>query len=63
MHLQSSQVSLSAASVLRELSEVCSLKGHTLNVTDAVVSPDGQLLATSSADQTIRVWDATPLPE
>jgi WD40 repeat protein len=39
------------------LREVWSLKGHTLNVTDAVFSPDGQRLATSSADRTIRLWD------
>ncbi|HEV3313217.1 MAG TPA: hypothetical protein VG815_22125 [Chloroflexota bacterium] len=39
--------------------EVWSLKGHTLNVTDVVFSPDGQRLATSSVDRTIRVWDLT----
>jgi WD40 repeat protein len=37
--------------------ESFSLKGHTLNVTDAVFSPDGQRLATESADRTIRIWD------
>jgi WD40 repeat protein/serine/threonine protein kinase len=39
--------------------EVWYLKGHTLNVIDAAFSPDGQRLATSSADRTVRVWDLT----
>jgi WD40 repeat protein len=41
------------------LREAWSLQGHTLNVTDAVFSLDGQRLATASADRTIRVWDLT----
>ena len=39
--------------------EIWSLKGHTLNVTDAAFSPDGQRLATSSVDRTVRIWDLT----
>jgi WD40 repeat protein len=35
----------------------CERPGHTLNVTDAVFSPDGRRLATCSPDQTIRLWD------
>lgn len=33
------------------------LKGHTSKVTAAVFSPDGQTLATGSADQSIRLWN------
>jgi len=34
------------------------LRGHTSTVTSARFSPDGLLIATSSRDGTIRVWDA-----
>jgi WD40 repeat protein len=33
------------------------LKGHQARIEDAAFSSDGALLATASADQTIRVWD------
>ena len=33
------------------------LRGHTLAVLDADFSPDGALLATTSADRTARLWD------
>jgi WD40 repeat protein len=32
--------------------------GHTKNVIGAAVAPDGSWLATTSADQTVRIWDA-----
>jgi len=43
----------------KNLRDVWSLQGHTFNVTAVVFSPDGQRLATASADRTIRVWDLT----
>lgn len=37
--------------------ETRSLKGHTVNVLDVAFSPDGQRLATVSADWTVRIWN------
>jgi WD40 repeat protein len=34
------------------------LQGHTARVQDAAFSPNGRLIATGSADQTVCVWDA-----
>lgn len=35
------------------------LRGHANNVTDVTWSPDGQMLASASLDNTICIWDAT----
>ena len=35
------------------------LQGHTNAVSDAVYSPDGKLIATSSFDGTVKIWDST----
>ena len=35
------------------------LRGHTNDVTEVAWSPNGQTLASSSLDGTIRLWDAS----
>ncbi len=37
--------------------EVQKLKGHTRSVTAAAFSHDSQLLASASADRTVRLWN------
>jgi WD40 repeat protein len=39
------------------LEPACVLEGHSGNVCDLAFSPDGQRLATSADDETIRIWD------
>ncbi len=42
--------------------ETLTLKGHTAPVSGLAFSPDGHRLITA-ANMTVRIWDATPLPE
>jgi WD40 repeat protein len=41
--------------------EVRTLRGHTGDVLSVVFSPDGNLLASGSADWTIKLWDISDL--
>ena len=49
-----------AESLLRKalLNDNAILRGHTGNVTNVVYSPDGKLLASTSSDASIRLWDS-----
>jgi WD40 repeat protein len=41
--------------------QLLTLPGHSASVTCALFSPDGQKLFTGGLDDTVRVWDGTPL--
>jgi WD40 repeat protein len=43
--------------------ELLTLKVHTGGVGNVVFSPDGHRLAGVGWDGSVRIWDATPLPE
>jgi WD40 repeat protein len=43
--------------------ETLTLKGHPAGFSGVAFSPDGHRLAAGSYDGTVRIWDATPLPE
>jgi WD40 repeat protein/RNA polymerase subunit RPABC4/transcription elongation factor Spt4 len=38
--------------------KVCTLSGHTESIFDLSFSPDGTILASSSRDMTVKIWDA-----
>jgi WD40 repeat protein len=43
--------------------ELLSLKGHTTDMGIIAFSPDGHRLAGTASDDTVKIYDATPLPE
>jgi WD40 repeat protein len=42
---------------------VLTLRGHTRIIHSIRFLSEGRRLVSASADRTVRVWDATPLPE
>lgn len=55
--LPAGETGLAAAVPRFQVSEQLSLSGHTAAVTDMLLLKDGQTLVTSSADETIRLWN------
>src|SRR5690349_19766022 len=48
---------LIALALIAQDANVTTLSGHSADVTQLAVSPDGKLLASSGADFVIRIWD------
>ncbi len=52
------QSEIAELGVLERVPELFTLKGHTNSVLSVAVSPDGKIIASGSADRTLKLWDA-----
>ncbi len=57
------KVHVPARKAAKKIVKLGELAGHTSKVFSAAFAPSGQILATSSADQTVRLWDTATRQE